>query len=73
MGSSRSRSGDKLIGYVAAGGYGHVVRKTIALAYLPTAYLAPGTELEVDMLGVSLSARVVEQPLYDPANERLLS
>ncbi|MAI80516.1 MAG: hypothetical protein CL917_16345 [Deltaproteobacteria bacterium] len=67
------RSGDKLIGYVAAGGYGHVVRKTIALAYLPTAYLAPGTELEVDMLGVSLSARVVEQPLYDPANERLLS
>ena len=66
-------SGDETIGYVAAGGYGHVVEKTIALAYLPTAYLEPGTELEVTILGDRRAARVVEQPLYDPKNERLLS
>jgi dimethylglycine dehydrogenase len=65
-------SGDEIIGYVAAGGYGHVVEKTIALAYLPTAHLAPGTELEVKILGDVRPARVVEQPLYDPENERLL-
>jgi dimethylglycine dehydrogenase len=57
---------------VAAGGYGHVIEKTIALAYLPTAHLAPGTELEVKILGDVRPARVVEQPLYDPENERLL-
>ena len=67
------RAGDELIGYVAAGGYGHVVEKTIALAYLPTAYLEPGTPLEIEMLGERVSAEVVAQPLYDPENERLLS
>lgn len=66
-------AGDEMIGYVAAGGYGHTVEQTIALAYLPTAYLAPGTDLEVKILGVARAARVVEQPLYDPKSERLLS
>jgi dimethylglycine dehydrogenase len=65
-------AGDEVIGYVAAGGYGHTVEKTIALAYLPSAYLEPGTELEVKILGARRSARIVEQPLYDPKNERLL-
>ena len=67
------RAGDELIGYVAAGGYGHVVGKTIALAYLPSAYLEPGTRLEIEMLGRKCPAEVVAQPLYDPENERLLS
>ena len=61
------------IGYVAAGGYGHVVEKSIALAYLPVAHVAPGTELEVEILGERRRARVVAQPLYDPNNERLLA
>jgi len=63
----------EVIGYVAAGGYGHTVAKSIALAYLPNAYLEPGTELAVQILGERRPARVVEQPLYDPENERLLS
>jgi dimethylglycine dehydrogenase len=65
-------AGDETIGYVAAGGYGHTVEKTIALAYLPAAYLEPGTELEVKILGARRSAQVALQPLYDPRNERLL-
>ena len=65
--------GRERIGYVASGGYGHTVEKTIALAYLPAAYLEPGTELAVNILGERRPARVVEQPLYDPENERLLS
>ncbi|MEE3326686.1 MAG: FAD-dependent oxidoreductase [Myxococcota bacterium] len=67
------RAGDELIGYVAAGGYGYVVEKTIALAYLPSAYLEPGTRVEIEMLGERVPAEVVAQPLYDPKNERLLS
>ena len=67
------RAGDELIGYVAAGGYGHVVQKTIALAYIPVAYLKPGTRLEVEMLGDRCPAEVVAQPIYDPENQRLLS
>ncbi|HEY5656805.1 MAG TPA: FAD-dependent oxidoreductase [Myxococcota bacterium] len=66
------RAGGKIVGYVAAGGYGHTLEKTIALAYLPNAYLEPGTELEVQILGEQRAARVVEQPLFDPKNQRLL-
>ena len=65
--------GRETIGYVASGGYGHTVEKTIVLAYLPAAYLEPGTELTVEILGERRAARVVEQPLYDPDNQRLLS
>ena len=63
----------KPIAYVASGGYGHTIQKSIAFAYLPVAYLEPGTELEVGILGERRAARVVEQPLYDPKAERLLS
>jgi len=67
------RSGGEVIGYIAAGGYGPVVEKSIALAYLPTEFLEVGTELTVELVGTEFKATVVEQPLYDPKNERLLS
>jgi dimethylglycine dehydrogenase len=61
------------IAYVASGGFGHLVGKSIALSYLPVEQAAPGTALSVELLGERYPARVVEQPLYDPANERLVS
>ncbi len=61
------------IGYVSAGGYGHVVEQSIALAYLPVAHAEPGTRLTVDILGEPRPAVVVPQPIYDPENLRLLS
>jgi glycine cleavage system aminomethyltransferase T len=65
--------GDRPVAYVASGGYGHTVDASIALAYLPTEYAKPGTELVIEILGERRPARVVAQPLYDPASERLLS
>ena len=61
----------RLVTYVMAGGYGHAVGKSIALAYLPTEQSAVGTELEVEILGERRLARVVPQPLYDPEGKRL--
>jgi dimethylglycine dehydrogenase len=61
------------IGYVAAGGYGHIVEQSIALAYLPVEHAEPGTRLTVDILGEPRPAVVVPQPIYDPQNLRLLS
>jgi dimethylglycine dehydrogenase len=61
------------IAYVASGGFGHVVERSIALSYLPVEHARPGTALSVELLGERYPARVAEQPLYDPANERLLS
>jgi dimethylglycine dehydrogenase len=61
------------IGYVAAGGYGHVIERSIVFAYLPVEQAEPGTQLTVDILGEPHPAVVVPQPIYDPENLRLLS
>jgi len=66
-------AGREIIGYVASGGYGHTVEKSIAFSYLPEASQAPGTQVEIEILGARRAATVVEAPLYDPKNQRLLS
>jgi len=66
------RSEDEIVGYVASGGYGHTVEAVIAFTYLPVELAVAGTKLEVELLGERRPAHVVEQPLYDPQNERLL-
>jgi dimethylglycine dehydrogenase len=63
--------GDTYVGLVASGGYGHTLQKSIALAYVRTDLAKPGTELEVLVLGEKRKAVVAEEPLFDPANERL--
>ncbi len=63
----------ELVSYVMAGGYGHTVEQSLALAYLPVEHAADGTVLEIEILGDRRPARVVEPPLYDPAGERLRS
>jgi dimethylglycine dehydrogenase len=65
--------GGELTTYVMAGGYGHVVGASIALAYLPLEHAVDGTAVEVEILGERRPARVVEQALYDPAGELLRS
>jgi dimethylglycine dehydrogenase len=65
-------SDDNHVGYVASGGYGHRIEKSIAFSYLPTEFTAPGTQLSIEILGDRRRATVVETPLYDPQNERLL-
>jgi dimethylglycine dehydrogenase len=61
----------ELTTYVMAGGYGHTVEKSIALAYLPLEHASEGTAVEVEILGDRRPARVVADALYDPAGVRL--
>jgi glycine cleavage system aminomethyltransferase T len=65
--------GGELVTYVMAGGYGHTVGKSIALAYLPLEHASGGTEVEVEILGDRRPARVAKEALYDPNGERLRS
>jgi len=66
----RSKDG-KIIGWVAAGGYGYSVEKSILYAYLPIDFAKPGTELEVEFLGEQVGAMVVQSPLWDPKGDRI--
>ena len=49
----------------------HSVGQSIAFAYVEPAFAAPGTSLEVPLLGHARKATVLAEPLYDPANERM--
>jgi glycine cleavage system aminomethyltransferase T/glycine/D-amino acid oxidase-like deaminating enzyme len=57
-------------GRVRSCGYGHTVRRNVALATLP-AQLEQGTELTVDVFGDAVPARIERDVLYDPAGERI--
>jgi glycine cleavage system aminomethyltransferase T len=57
---------------VQVGTEGHTLEKSIAFSYLPIQYAAPGTVLDIGILGQRRSAEVVETPLYDPNSEKLL-
>ena len=63
--------GEDRVGLVTSGGYGYRLNRSIALAYLRADLTAPGTELEVEILGDRCRALVGSEPLYDPHNLRL--
>jgi len=61
------------VGYVSSGGYAHHVGKSMAMGYVETTHSAPGTQLEVEIIGEFYPAVVQENPLYDPDGERMRS
>ena len=73
LGNESIRKDGEVVGYVSAAEHGHVVGKVIALAYLPVELAAPGTSLEIDVLGEWCAATVVEAPLFDPTGRRVRS
>ena len=59
------------IGYVTSGGYAHHVGESMALGYVPTAVARGNEKVVVEINGEMVNARIVSQPLYDPAGERM--
>ena len=61
--------GDK-VGQVSSGGLGLYTEKSLAFAYIRPEAAVPGTDLEVLVLGEKRPAKVLAEPVYDPANEQ---
>jgi len=59
-----------VVGYTTSGGYGHRLQKSIALGYIRPDLAAPGTRVEIGILGERCKAEVVAEPIYDPDNSR---
>jgi glycine cleavage system T protein (aminomethyltransferase) len=52
------------VGAVTSGSYAPFLEKNIGLVYLPSGQTAPGTELDVEIRGKRIPARVVPTPFY---------
>ena len=62
----------EIVGETTSGDYGYRVNASIALGMLRSDLAVPGTELEVEIYGEKCRAVVQkDEPLWDPANERL--
>jgi dimethylglycine dehydrogenase len=59
--------GNKLVGYVTSGGYGHTIGKSIALAMVDRAVAATGTVLSTHIVGEECRAVVIPASPYDPS------
>jgi dimethylglycine dehydrogenase len=64
--------GDEVVGETTSGAWGYRVNKSIALGMLRADLTTPGTEIDVEIFGKRCKATVQpDQPLWDPANERI--
>jgi dimethylglycine dehydrogenase len=62
----------QVVGETTSGGWGYRVNASIALGMLRADLAVPGTRIEVEIYGERRSAVVQQdQPLWDPANERI--
>ena len=62
----------KVVGETTSGDWGYRINASIALGMIQADLAVPGTEVEVEIYGERCRAVVQEdQPLWDPANERL--
>ncbi|CUK17840.1 Aminomethyltransferase [Ruegeria denitrificans] len=53
------------VGYVSSGGYAHRVGASMAMGYVAAENAAPGTILQVEILGDFYDATVLGAPIYD--------
>lgn len=63
----------KAVGYISSGGYAHHVGRSMAMGYVATGHSAPGSVLDVEILGELYQAEVQGAPLHDPDGGRMRS
>jgi dimethylglycine dehydrogenase len=71
MGNEPVYSGGKLVGITTSGAFGHAVKKSLALAYVPPELATDGTELDVMVFTGMRKARIIADSIWDPANTRI--
>ncbi|WP_421780255.1 GcvT family protein [Kiloniella litopenaei] len=61
-----------VVGFVTSGGYAHYSQKSVAYGFLPADIANDGLEVEIEVLGVMLKARMFTETLFDPKAERMI-
>ena len=63
--------GDRVVGLVTSGAYGHHVGTSLALALVDTDVITSGADVEVSVIGDRQPARILTVPAYDPTGSRM--
>ncbi|MGH9270296.1 MAG: GcvT family protein, partial [Ilumatobacteraceae bacterium] len=63
--------GDDVAGWVTSGAYAHYSQRSLALGYVPAALAVPGAEFEIEIIGHRRPARLLTEPVLDPAGTRM--
>jgi dimethylglycine dehydrogenase len=63
--------GDRRVGFVTSGAYGHTVQRSLALAYVDRDVAEPATQVSVYVVGDPRPATILSEPPYDPHGVRL--
>jgi dimethylglycine dehydrogenase len=65
--------GDKVVGWVTSGGYGHFVDRSLAQGYVPkdVAGDLQAQAFTIEILGERRSATIIADPLFDPSGARM--
>ncbi len=71
LGNEPAFDGDRPMGIVCSGGYGHRVGMSLAFVYVEPQFSKPGSTFEIGILGTRKTATVLPEAPYDSANERL--
>ena len=59
-------SGERKVGFITSGDYGHTIGKSLAMALVDRDVAAEGTELTTHIVGAERKARVIAPSPYDP-------
>jgi dimethylglycine dehydrogenase len=61
----------RMIGRATSGYYGHCLKKSLAIGYTRAEFAAPGTALQIQILGERKDTTVLRESPYDPENNDL--
>ena len=71
LGNEPAMDGDRVMGVVCSGAYGHRTGMSLAYVYVEPKFSSPGDTFHIPVLGSRRLATVLKEPPYDPQNERL--
>jgi dimethylglycine dehydrogenase len=60
-----------VVGWVTSGAYAHYSQRSLALGYVPAQLAVSGAEFEVEIIGHRRPARLLDEPVLDPAGDRM--
>jgi dimethylglycine dehydrogenase len=73
LGSEPVFYNNKRVGLTTSGGYGFRVKKSLAFAYIDVSLDKIGNEFQINIQGKKINAKIIQEPAFDPLNERLKS